>query len=176
MIHCQPPASPHTYNATAAPSEALPFSVVCGRHMSTTVTIGPLARVSLDAASTFPIADGKRFSATVESTGGTPTPIIVEQSIGKLFLAGVIPGFLLAFLFAVWVVIAFLREKRRAQAGQGGDLARELLRDEYFSWRERLETLPRLFPYLVLILPGILKNGFDPTWTGIVMTINREWG
>ncbi len=49
--------------------------------VSTTVTIGPLARVSLDAASTFPIADGKRFSATVESTGGTPTPIIVEQSI-----------------------------------------------------------------------------------------------
>jgi len=77
--------------------------------------------------------------------------IIVEQSIGKLFLAGVIPGFLLAFFFAIWVVIAFLREKRRANAGQGGELAKEMLRDEYFTWGERLETLPRLLPFLALI-------------------------
>ncbi len=78
--------------------------------------------------------------------------IIVEQSIGKLFLAGVIPGFLLAFLFAVWVVIAFLREKRRAQAGLGGEKAKEMLQVESFSWRERLETLPRLMPFVALIL------------------------
>jgi len=78
--------------------------------------------------------------------------IIVEQSIGKLFLAGVIPGFLLAFLFAVWVVLAFLREKRRARAGQGGEQAKEMLREETFTWKERLETLPRLLPFLILIL------------------------
>ena len=78
--------------------------------------------------------------------------IIVEQSIGKLFLAGVIPGFLLASWFAAWVVIAFLREKRRAQAGQGGELAKEMLREENFTWRERLETLPRLLPFLILVL------------------------
>ena len=78
--------------------------------------------------------------------------IIVEQSIGKLFLAGVIPGFLLASWFAAWVVIAFLREKRRAQAGLGGELAKEMLREENFTWRERLETLPRLLPFLILVL------------------------
>ncbi|HZD54685.1 MAG TPA: TRAP transporter large permease [Candidatus Aquicultoraceae bacterium] len=78
--------------------------------------------------------------------------IIVEQSIGKLFIAGVIPGFLLAFLFAVWVVIAYLRERRRARAGRGGALAGGLLKDESFTWRERLETLPRLLPFLVLVL------------------------
>jgi len=77
--------------------------------------------------------------------------IIVEQSIGKLFLAGVIPGFLLAFFFAVWVVLAFLREKRRAFAGLGGETAKELLQVENYSWRERLETLPRLIPFLALI-------------------------
>ncbi len=78
--------------------------------------------------------------------------IIVEQSIGKLFLAGVIPGFLLASWFAAWVVLAFLREKRRAQAGQGGELAKEMLREENFTWRERLQTLPRLLPFLILVL------------------------
>jgi C4-dicarboxylate transporter DctM subunit len=78
--------------------------------------------------------------------------IIVEQSIGKLFLAGVIPGFLLAFLFAVWVVIASLREKRRAHAGQGGEQAKEMLKNENFTWKERLETLPRMVPFLALIV------------------------
>jgi len=78
--------------------------------------------------------------------------IIVEQSIGKLFLAGVLPGFLLAFLFAVWVVIAYMREKRRALAGLGGRNANELLLVETYSWRERLETLPRLIPFLALIV------------------------
>ena len=78
--------------------------------------------------------------------------IIVEQSIGKLFLAGVIPGFLLAFLFAVWVVIASLREKRRAHAGQGGEQAKEMLKKENFTWKERLETLPRMVPFLALIV------------------------
>jgi tripartite ATP-independent transporter DctM subunit len=77
--------------------------------------------------------------------------IIVEQSIGKLFLAGVIPGFLLAFLFAIWVVLAYVREKRRAIAGLGGEKAIELLQVEHYSWRERLETLPRLIPFLALI-------------------------
>lgn len=78
--------------------------------------------------------------------------IIVEQSIGKLFLAGVIPGFLLAFLFAVWVVLAYMREKRAAFAGLGGENAKELLQVESFSWRERMETLPRLIPFVALIL------------------------
>ncbi|TRZ99143.1 MAG: TRAP transporter large permease subunit [Deltaproteobacteria bacterium] len=78
--------------------------------------------------------------------------IIVEQSIGKLFLAGVVPGFLLAFLFAIWVVLAYMREKRRAFAGLGGEKAKELLQVETYSWRERLETLPRLIPFLALIV------------------------
>ncbi len=78
--------------------------------------------------------------------------IIVEQSIGKLFLAGVIPGFLLAFFFAVWVVIASYREKRRVVAGLGADRAREIFGAERFTWRELLETLPRLLPFLVLIV------------------------
>ncbi|MGB3399571.1 MAG: TRAP transporter large permease, partial [Candidatus Deferrimicrobiaceae bacterium] len=78
--------------------------------------------------------------------------IIVEQSIGKLFLAGVIPGFLLAFFFAVWVVIASVREKRRVVAGLGAEQAKELVDAERFTWRELFETLPRLLPFLALIV------------------------
>jgi C4-dicarboxylate transporter DctM subunit len=78
--------------------------------------------------------------------------IIVEQSIGKLFLAGVIPGFLLAFFFALWVVIASVREKRRVVAGLGDDQAKELVNDERYTWRELFETLPRMLPFFALIV------------------------
>jgi tripartite ATP-independent transporter DctM subunit len=33
-----------------------------------------------------------------------------------------------------------------------GSLSRELLQEENFSWKQRLETLPRLAPFLVLII------------------------
>lgn len=78
--------------------------------------------------------------------------VIAEQSIGKLFIAGIIPGILLSLLFAGWVVISYLRECKVAAAGQGGELAQELLKKEEFSWRQRLETLPRLLPFLLLIV------------------------
>jgi len=59
-------------------------------------------------------------------------------------------------------VIAYLRERRRAHAGQGGELAKEMLRNENFTWGERLETLPRLLPFFILILVVIvaLYGGF----------------
>src|SRR5512142_151835 len=66
--------------------------------------------------------------------------IVTEQSIGKLFMAGVGPGLLLTVLFALWVVIRFRREHALARETGGNS---ELLRDERFSWRQKLETLPR---------------------------------
>jgi len=78
--------------------------------------------------------------------------VIAEQSIGKLFIAGIIPGLLLSAVFAVWVVISYLRERRAAASGLGGELAQELLKKEEFTWQQRLETLPRLLPFLILIV------------------------
>jgi C4-dicarboxylate transporter DctM subunit len=39
--------------------------------------------------------------------------VVTEQSIGKLFMAGVGPGLLLTAMFAIWVVIQFRREQAR---------------------------------------------------------------
>jgi tripartite ATP-independent transporter DctM subunit len=77
--------------------------------------------------------------------------IATGQSIGRLFLAGVGPGILLTVLFSIWVVYAFLREKRRALAGLAGKAGKRLLEKEHYSWRQRLETLPRLAPFVLLI-------------------------
>jgi C4-dicarboxylate transporter DctM subunit len=75
--------------------------------------------------------------------------IITEQSIGRLFLAGVVPGVMLAGLFALWVIYASVRQKHRVLAGTDTTQAQV---EEYFSWRQRFETIPRLLPFVLLIL------------------------
>jgi C4-dicarboxylate transporter DctM subunit len=77
--------------------------------------------------------------------------IITEQSIGRLFMAGVVPGIMLAVFFALWVIYVSVREKRRALADANVAQSAPGQPEEKFSWRERFETIPRLMPFLVLI-------------------------
>ncbi|MCB1954110.1 MAG: TRAP transporter large permease [Rhodocyclaceae bacterium] len=74
-----------------------------------------------------------------------------EQSIGRLFMAGIGPGTLLIFLFALWVMIKYKLERAQA-AARGGDAAEQaILEDEQITWRDRLSALPRLMPFGILI-------------------------
>lgn len=75
--------------------------------------------------------------------------LITEQSIGKLFLAGVIPGLLLATIFAVYVVFQYIRDSKKAPPGAAGLLPAPKV--DHYSWQQRLEVLPRLLPFVVLI-------------------------
>ncbi|MFC5302258.1 TRAP transporter large permease [Azospira restricta] len=76
--------------------------------------------------------------------------LATEQSIGKLFMAGVGPGLLLTALFSIWVVYKSWAEKNAKLLVNRGAAA--LPAAESYSWRDRLETLPRLTPFLGLIL------------------------
>ena len=76
--------------------------------------------------------------------------IVVEQSIGRLFIAGIVPGVLLAFLFALWVAYKSHRTTRRTAARAGTSANTEALR-EHYTTRERIRALPRLLPFLVII-------------------------
>jgi tripartite ATP-independent transporter DctM subunit len=78
--------------------------------------------------------------------------VVTEQSIGKLFMAGVGPGLLLTLLFALWVVYRFRIEKARVLAGDESGATREILREESFSWRDKFETVPRLMPFIAVIV------------------------
>lgn len=85
--------------------------------------------------------------------------LAAEQSIGRLFMAGIGPGILLTTLFAVWVMFKYSLERRRAQeafaagaaGGDGAGLSEGILQEENFSWADRMEALPRLLPFLALI-------------------------
>ncbi|WP_306030021.1 TRAP transporter large permease [Stappia sp. MMSF_3263] len=67
--------------------------------------------------------------------------IATETSIGRLFLAGLLPGAMLTALFMAWTIYDCHRR------GIGLDaLGRR------FSLRERIEVLPRVLPFLGIIL------------------------
>lgn len=84
-----------------------------------------------------------------------------EQSIGRLFMAGIGPGTLLIVLFAVWVMIKFSLERRLAQSA-GGDQPHAIAEEEHFSWGDRLASLPRLLPFLLLI--GLIMVAMYGGW------------
>ena len=69
--------------------------------------------------------------------------IATETSIGRLFLAGVVPGLLLVGLFMAWSIYATARSSSGA------------LEARTYSWSQRLSILPRVLPFLAIIA-GVL--------------------
>ncbi|MFH1804792.1 MAG: TRAP transporter large permease [Pseudomonadota bacterium] len=67
--------------------------------------------------------------------------ISTDTSIGRLFLAGLLPGLMLTALFMAWSLYSTWR-----QDGTGGALA-----SVKYSWKEKFEILPRVLPFLAII-------------------------
>ena len=67
--------------------------------------------------------------------------ISTQTSIGRLFLAGVMPGILLTCMFMAW---ALYDARRKGFRFGGGTLN--------YSWRDKLEALPKVLPLLLIIL------------------------
>lgn len=67
--------------------------------------------------------------------------IATETSIGRLFLAGVMPGLMLTAMFMAWALIDAKRKGFTfSDAGAG------------FTLRDKLAALPRVLPFVVIIL------------------------
>jgi tripartite ATP-independent transporter DctM subunit len=108
------------------------------------------------------------FAAGIIAAGGTlgillPPSITMilyavaaEQSLGRLFLAGIGPGFLLVALFASWSVFRFRSEFAAAKlAYERTGAQHPILKEDSYSMRERFSTLPRVLPFVVL-LTGVM--------------------
>jgi len=67
--------------------------------------------------------------------------ISTQTSIGRLFLAGVVPGVLLTIMFMAWALFDSRRKGFRFGASS-----------QQYSWRQKLESLPRVLPLLLIIL------------------------
>ncbi|MEQ8356790.1 MAG: TRAP transporter large permease [Kiloniellaceae bacterium] len=70
--------------------------------------------------------------------------IATETSIGRLFIAGLLPGLLLTTLFMAWALFAAWRGGYRFSLNEAG-----------YSLRQKLVVLPRVLPFL-MIIAGVL--------------------
>lgn len=133
------------------------FAATSGSSVATAATIGTVALPEV----------GKRnyneplFLGTI-AAGGTlgiliPPSInlivyglLTDTSVPELYLAGFIPGFVLALVFMAVVAIACLM--RPGLGGQG----------THYSWRERIAALPDLIPPILifLVVVGSIYAGF----------------
>jgi len=83
--------------------------------------------------------------------------IITETSIGKLFVAGIVPGLLT--IVAYWLVVYFWVRRRPQIAPQVPP----------FPWRERVQSLRAVWPAMllvVIVLGGIYSGIVTPTEAG----------
>ncbi len=67
--------------------------------------------------------------------------IATETSIGRLFLAGVLPGILLTGLFMLWSMFEIWRRGFRSHAPEFR-----------YTWKEKFTSIPKIAPFIVVII------------------------
>ena len=108
------------------------------------------------------------FAAGLVAAGGTlgillpPSIVLIlyavaaEQSLGRLFLAGIGPGILLLGMFSAYAVVRWKQEFGRATVSAArGAVRSEILRQDTYTMKDKLASLPRVLPFLVL-LTGVM--------------------
>ncbi len=133
------------------------FAAVSGASVATSAVF---ARIAIPEM--LKIGYDKRFAAGVVAAGGTlaslipPSAIlviyaiIVEQDVGKLLLAGFIPGAFSALVYAALIIILALTLRNFGPPVSG------------FTWRQRLVALPPALPivFVVVIIIFFVYNPF----------------
>jgi len=130
------------------------FAAMCGSSTATAAAIGAMGVPEMRKRGYSPGLAGGLIAAG--GTLGILIPpsitfilygIVVEQSIGKLFIAGIVPGVLLSVLFALWVIYKSHRDGRMTRRNN----PEVLVVNESFTWRDRFTSLPRILPFFVII-------------------------
>ncbi len=152
--------------AIATVGGATAFKAICGSSPATAATFASVAIPEMDR-----YGYSKKLSTGVVASVGTlgilmpPSVtlivfgVITEQSIGKLFLAGLIPSLLIAFFF-ILIILSWC--KLNPHLGPRGEKA---------AWRERWASLPEILWVILiflLVIGGMMKGFFTPTEAGSV--------
>lgn len=140
------------------------FSAICGSSPAAAATMGKIALPEMkrynyhDAISTGAVAAAGSLGILIPpSTVLIIYGILVEESIGRLFAAGILPGLLLTLLFVVTVFILCRRNPSIAPSGPRT------------SWKEKATALTLVIETLFLFLfvvGGLLIGWFSPTQAG----------
>jgi C4-dicarboxylate transporter DctM subunit len=154
--------------AMATVAGATVFKAICGSSPATAATFASVAVPEMDRYNY-----DKKLSTGIVATVGTlgilipPSVtlivfgIITEQSIGKLFLAGLIPGLMIAFFF---ICIIYIWCKINPALGPKGERS---------TWKQRFASLPEVLwvvGVFLLVIGGLMYGFFTPTEAGSVGT------
>jgi len=138
------------------------FAACCGSSQATAATLGVISIPEMKKH-----GYNSKIVAGSVAAGGTlgilipPSLIFIlygifaEQSIGKLFIAGILPGIILSLLYILTVVIWASLFRKTAPPST-----------EIFSWKEKIYSLPGITGALllfILVLGGIYGGFFTPT-------------
>lgn len=137
------------------------FAAVSGASVATAAVF---ARIAIPEM--LQIGYNKRFAAGVVAAGGTLASlippsvilviyaIIVEQDVGKLLLAGFIPGAFSAVIYAILIIGIAVIFKSVGPPVTG------------FTWRERFAALPGALPIVavIVIIIFFVYNPFGDAW------------
>jgi len=152
--------------AMATVAAATAFKAICGSSTATAATFSSVAVPEMEK-----YGYDKRLSTGVVATVGTlgvilpPSVtliiygVITEQSVGKLFIAGLIPGLMIASLY---ILVIYVWAKLNPAVAP---------RSEKSAWIDRVKTLPEvawIFVIFLLVVGGIMKGFFTPTEAGSV--------
>lgn len=143
------------------------FGAICGSNTATAATMAAIALPEMDkykydkSLSTASIAAGGVLGVMIPPSVifilyGTAT----EQSVGTLFMAGIVPGILLMFLNMGMIYVLTLRNPRLGPAGAKS------------SWGERIGALQgglgEALAVFILSVGGLFAGLFTPTEAGAV--------
>jgi len=154
--------------AMATVAGATVFKAICGSSPATAATFASVAVPEMDRYN----YDKKLSTGTVATVGtlGILLPpsvtlivfgIITEQSIGKLFLAGIVPGLMIAFFF---IFTIYIWCRMNPALGPKGERS---------TWRHRFAALPEVLwvvGVFLLVISGLIYGFFTPTEAGSVGT------
>jgi tripartite ATP-independent transporter DctM subunit len=145
------------------------FKAMCGSTLATAATFAGIAIPEMDR-----YRYDKRLSTGVVASVGTlgmlipPSivliiyGIVVEQSIGRLFLAGILPGLMIS-LFFLFIIYGWVKISPEVAP-----------RAEKVALPERLRALPEFIGVgviFVIIIGGLMFGFFSPTEAGTMGTI-----
>lgn len=142
------------------------FAAICGSTAATAATMGKIALPEMRKYE----YDSTLATGTVASAGtlGILIPpstilivygILVEESIGKLFVAGILPGTLLSLFFVATVALLCFRNPELGPPGPST------------TWAEKVKATGGILEAIILFLlaiGGLFLGWFSPTQAGAI--------
>ena len=142
------------------------FGAICGSSTATAATMGQIALPEMkkynydDTLATGTVAAAGTLGILIPpSTVLIIYGILTEESIGKLFIAGVLPGVLLSIFFAVTVALLCWRNPAIGPPGVP------------ISFKKKLRATGGIIPAIILFLlaiGGLFLGWFSPTQAGAI--------